>query len=349
MRAQGQLLSEFEDLRSSNPTIRAIDAASRLGVSEGALVETRAATKQVTRLAPQGAGFAELIAAMPSVGRVMTLTRNPAAVHETKGVFGDADFHGAMGQVTGQIDLRLFTQDWYAGYHITEETKSGVRYSIQIFSGGGTAILKIFATDETDARAWSLIVDRFSGGGPVEFEAPPPARADLPDDEIDLVELRSRWRKLEHSHGFFGMLRDLNVGRQQALRLAGGDLARPIDPAAAHVLLDGASAAHIPIMCFVGNTGAIQIFSGLIDRVVMMGAWLNVLDADFNLHLRTDMVRTAWVVTKPTSMRGQITSVELFDSDGEMVCQFFGQRSPGECEHPKWRELVQRLPLSGTV
>ncbi len=65
--------------------------------------------------------------------------------------------------------------------------------------------------------------------------------------------------------------------------------------------------------------------------------WLNVLDDDFNMHLRDTAVASAWVVKKPT-VDGIVTSLELFDDKGDNLVIFFGKRKPGE---PRGRSLAQ--------
>jgi len=96
-------------------------------------------------------------------------------------------------------------------------------------------------------------------------------------------------------------------------------------------------------MCFVGNPGMIQIHTGPVKRVEVMGDWLNVLDLSFNLHLREDRIATTWVVRKPTA-DGIVTSVELFDATGSTMAMFFGERKPGKPELAAWRALVAEFP-----
>lgn len=350
MPATSQLLESFQSLRRKDPTLRAIDAANQLGVPEGELVDVRSLTDEVIRLAPRGTDFATTIHGLIDVGPLMTLTRNTAVVHETKGPFGKVAIDGGMGQVTGDIDLRLFLNQWHAGYAISEETKSGLRHSIQIFDAKGASVLKIYASEDTDKAAWDALlaqnVDRSEVA--ISFAPAETPKVDLPDEEIDVETLRERWRNLQHSHDFFAILREVGAGRHQALRLAGQEFAQPLPVGSVHSLLLGASSTETPIMCFVGNPGCIQIYSGLIDRIVEMGPWLNVLDDRFNLHMRQDKVASAWLVRKPTSKRGLITSIELFDSHNTMICQFFGNRPPGATENPAWRELAEGL-LQETV
>jgi putative hemin transport protein len=108
-------------------------------------------------------------------------------------------------------------------------------------------------------------------------------------------------------------------------------------------MLETASMHQVPIMVLVGNPGMIQIHSGPVTRVVAMQEWLNVLDSDFNLHLREDRVAELWRVAKPTD-DGIVTSVEAFDAAGERIAAFFGQRKPGTPELQSWRALAEALP-----
>jgi putative hemin transport protein len=91
---------------------------------------------------------------------------------------------------------------------------------------------------------------------------------------------------------------------------------------------------------FVGNRHCIQIHSGPVRNLRWLDSWLNVLDAEFNLHLQTRGVTELWRVRKPSS-DGIITSWEAFDAQGELVLQLFGARKPGVPELPEWRALAE--------
>ena len=51
-----------------------------------------------------------------------------------------------MGQVVGEIDLRLFLRHWAFGYVLDEDTRSGPRRSLQFFDRAGAAVHKVYAT-----------------------------------------------------------------------------------------------------------------------------------------------------------------------------------------------------------
>ena len=126
-------------------------------------------------------------------------------------------------------------------------------------------------------------------------------------------ELRDRWSRLTDVHQFFGMLKALKLSRQQAVRMVGEDYAWLLDGDALGAMLHHAAAGEIPIMCFVGNRGCIQIHSGPVKAIKPMGPWINVLDETFHLHLRTDHIRELWAVRKPTR-DGHVTSLEAYDA-----------------------------------
>ena len=81
-------------------------------------------------------------------------------------------------------------------------------------------------------------------------------------------------------------------------------------------------------MVFVGNRHCIQIHTGPVSNLKWMDTWFNVLDPQFNLHLKANDVHTLWRVRKP-STDGVITSWEAFDAKGELILQLFGERKPG--------------------
>lgn len=338
MDSEGNLAGRWQRFRQENPKVRIRDAARALGTSEGELVATGCGAN-VRRLR---ADWTELLKALPSLGRVMALTRNEQCVHERHGAYEDVSVTGPMGLVLGpDIDLRLFLSSWRHVFAVTE----GERRSIQIFDQSGVAVHKVYATAETDAQAFAALIDRFlhddqSPG--IATEAAPAPTAARPDSAVDVAAFRDRWSKLEDTHDFFSMLRKLKLDRTQAFRLAGPGFARALDVNAARAVLEGAAASEMPIMIFVGNRGCIQIHTGTVKHLVTTGPWLNVLDPEFNLHLREDGIASAWLVRKPTR-DGDVTSVEIFDAAGDTIAMLFGKRKPGQAEDSAWRSFANGL------
>ena len=160
---------------------------------------------------------------------------------------------------------------------------------------------------------------------------------------VSADDLRDRWSKLTDVHQFFGMLRTLKLDRQQAMRMVGQDYAWQLDTDAVAAMFNHVARDGLPIMCFVGSRGCVQIHSGPVRSIKPMGPWLNVLDETFHLHLRVDHIREVWAVRKPTR-EGHVTSLEAYGADGNLIIQFFGQRHEGEVERADWRFLAENMP-----
>ena len=137
------------------------------------------------------------------------------------------------------------------------------------------------------------------------------------------------------------MLRDLGVGRTQALRL-GGQWSRKVPTSSLETALDKARAAGLDIMVFVGNRGNIEIHTGPVNKLARVGDWTNVLDPGFNLHVDTRGIDSAWVVRK-TCSDGEVTSLEMYDATGSNICLLFGRRKPGQKEQEGWRGLLASI------
>lgn len=328
-------------LKASEPKLRIRDAAQRLGVSEMELVALNLG-QGATRLCGP---WADVIRALPGLGRVMALTRNEHAVHEKTGVYENVEVGGPHGLVLGaDIDLRLFLAQWKHGFAVREATGDLVRHSLQFFDRHGGAVHKVYMNANSDMDRYAALVEQFRHAEQAAPAAEPaaPVTPPLADGAIDVPAFVAAWDALKDTHEFFPMLRKHKLARTQALRLAGPDRARPVANASLRATLEAAGARDLPIMVFVGNAGCIQIHTGPVKALRATGPWFNVLDPGFNLHLRETAVASSWVVTKPTS-DGPVTSLELFDASGENIALLFGKRKPGQPEDAAWHALAHGL------
>jgi putative hemin transport protein len=334
---------EIRAARTNNPKTRERDLAGELGISEAELVAAHCGDGAL-RLEPDANA---LLAGLEAVGEVMALTRNDSAVHEKIGVYDKVvtGAHNAMA-LGKDIDLRIFPKAWAFGFAVEKRDGDAIRRSLQFFDAAGEAVHKVHLRPASNLYAYQKLVAQLESpnqDSALEVLPYPAAEPQTPDTLVDLSQLRERWSKLSDIHQFFGMLRALNLGRRQAVRLVGQDYAWTLDNDAVGSMLRHAADQSLPIMCFVGNHGCIQIHSGPIANIKPMGPWINILDETFHLHLRLDHIRETWAVRKPTK-DGHVTSIEAYGADGEMIIQFFGQREEGSREREDWRFLVENLP-----
>lgn len=345
------LRERFAAARSSGK--RAKDAAESIGVTEGQAVAAHAGAHELAlKATPLKGPWVEILQALELCGPVMALTRNESTVHEKTGVYRNISAQGHMGLALGEdIDLRIFFSRWHAGFYVFEpanDPKNPASESLQFFDAHGVAVHKVFARPETDREAFRDVANQFTDADKVHAFTPAvPKDAPRPDADIDAAALAQGWSEMKDTHEFFGLIGKAGAERQQAFRLVEGRFTQKADLTVVRKLLDEASMDGTPIMVFVGSLGCIQIHTGPVKRIEPMATptarWINVLDAGFNLHLREDMVKSAWIVEKPTA-EGLVTSVEVFDGAGELMAMFFGARKPGVPELQAWRDIVARLP-----
>ena len=345
------LRERFSAARASGK--RTKDAAAHLNISEGAAIAAHAGVHNYALKATSLKGpWVELLQALELCGPVIALTRNESTVHEKVGIYQNISATGHMGLALGEaIDLRLFFSRWHAGFSVFEPANNADNppsQSLQFFDAHGMAIHKIFARAETDREVFNDIINQYADANKVTEFTPAPAKPAIkPDADLDAAGFAQAWSEMTDTHQMFGLLNKFGAERQQAFRLVEGRFAERAKPEIVHRLLDEAAIDGTSIMVFVSSSGCIQIHSGPVKRIEPMvtptAQWINVLDEGFNLHLREDMIQNAWIVSKPTD-DGIVTSVEVFDTNGDLMAMFFGSRKPGIPELQAWRDIAARLP-----
>ena len=340
----------FSTMRRDGPR-RHRDIAKILSISEAELLAAHCGevppqetvALEATRLNHQ---WPEQISTLETLGPLMALTRNASCVHEKTGVYQPVSQTGDVGIVLGEaIDLRIFYNNWHLGFAVIEKTARGLQHSLQYFDRYGVAVHKIFLLPDTNIKAFLDVKNRFAKkeqSSSVSIAPQTISKAERADCEIDLVGLQREWSAMGDTHDFFLLLKKYSVSRLQAFRLVGTGFAQAVRPGECRRILNLASDQRIPVMVFVSNPGIIQIHTGLIKNISVTNGWLNVLDPDFNMHLRQDQIAHVWVVRKPT-LDGVVTSLELFDHSGELILMLFGQRKPGQPENIQWRAVLDRL------
>ena len=339
---RNELTEMYLDYKSNNPKARIRNAANDLCVSELELVLTQV-DDEVQVIADD---LETVFTGIEALGEVMALTRNDSTVHERKGVYEKPSFskHHIL-FANPDIDLRIFPGTWK--FFLVVENKENDRKSIQFFNKYGEALHKIYLTNKSVVEAYDALKQKlnFAAIDTVELEAKPEAtpsteRTSLSSEEAQ--EFKTAWLNLTDTHQFFGMLKKFNLARTSALEYAPEGHAFAVDNKVVESMLNEVSATDMEIMCFVGNSGMIQIHTGKAKKIVWHGPWINVLDPSFNLHLKLEDIAQAWMVKKPTE-DGAVHAIECFNAEGEMLVQFFGKRKPGIPELDTWKTLCENL------
>ncbi|WP_437611093.1 hemin-degrading factor [Erwinia sp. V71] len=334
---------QYQALKAANPKKYARDLARDMGISEAELTDARTG-HEAQRLRSE---MADILQALEAVGETRSITRNEYAVHEHVGHYTNLNLGPHAGLVLNPraLDLRLFVSQWHSVFALQEQSPRGERNSVQFFDAHGDAVLKVYATDNTDRAAWDALIARFSA-----TEASPlsvtPASAARFSESVDAAQIEQEWRGMTDVHQFFPLLKRHNISRQQAFHAVADDLAYQVSNDALRQLLTAAQQQANEIMIFVGNRGCVQIFTGKVEKLLPMDNWLNIFNPQFTLHLIEDSIAESWITRKPGS-DGIVTSLELFAADGTQIAQLYGQRTEGEAEQPVWREQLASLTREG--
>lgn len=328
--------------RAEHPKLRARDLAQKLNISEAQLVAADVG-QGVRAIHPHPD---RIMVAVPLLGEVMALTRNESCVNEKVGIYDNyrSGTHASM-VLTEAIDLRIFPAHWQYAFAVEHDTESGVHRSLQVFDNAGDAVHKIHLRETSHHDQWQILVDGLAlprqhdtieVATRMAVEAPKadPAKAET---------LRTEWAKMTDTHQFLRLCSKLKMNRLGAYRIAGAPLVRALRPQAVEAMLQAVMHDDVEVMVFVGNRGCIQIHNGPIRSLKPVGPWQNVMDPDFNLHLRADHVAEVWAVEKPTQ-RGPALSVEAFGADGSLIFQVFPVSKEGRDNRPAWRRIVESLP-----
>ena len=357
----GRMCATVNDIRKSfvglrvEKKLRHKEIADFLQLTEAELIDAHVGVSKldVVRSSPNLAkairlkkSWPEIIKLTEGLGEVMALTRNPYAVHEKIGKYENVSLQGDIGLVAGKgIDLRLFYRQWEFAYIFEEGKQETLQKSLQFFDEYGQAIHKIFLLPESRHTHLDHMVHQMADSNQdpgifIHSKRDEPLQNQVKLKDSDLVSFKSDWVSLQDTHDFFNILKKYQLNRLEALTLIGDGYAQKLEANSVKFLLESAGHLEVPLTIYVGNRGAVQIYSGLIKNVMGTKDWLNIFDPAFNFHLKISELPSVWLVRKP-SKDGVITSLEILDAAGEVIAMIFGERILGKSESADWRSLLE--------
>jgi len=332
------LKKKWDDFLIENPKKRIRDVAKALNVSEMELLATDLLSSVYCL-----AGDIKLMAKeFKTLGKVFSLVRNEWAVNEKTGTFKKLAGMEHVGLFLGEIDQRLFFKKWNYGFFVNQNNKQ----SIQIFDRNGDAILKIYKQDETKESAWNDLIESFKDDKTkvLDFSIAQ-NKQKIEPVKIDSTQFSKRWAAIKDVHQYAQLLHELNMTRKQAFEKAPNEFAHRLSNEDVLSVIQDIQGKQVPVVLFVGNKGAIQIFTGKFERIVVMDKWYNVFNKDFTLHLDSSGIDQFWLVRRPSAY-GVISSIELLDQKGNTIMQIFGERAPKDLELESWRDILNAYQLN---
>jgi len=316
------------------------EIAENLHISEGELIAAHigaeaTALMRATRLQPR---WVEVLTALASLGEVMALTRNASCVHEKEGRYAAVTGASVRGV---HIDLHCHFAQWQHGFAVEESGEKGVQRSLQFYDATGTAVHKVFLRPHSDLSAYLALVDHYADAN----QQPGITVQSLPVTgvEADFPAFLAAWDAVSDARDLHALLAQSQGGALSYLQQMCAESVLAVSVNAARTLLENAATEAVSVCILVGNAGVTQAHQGAVDKVVVMGPWLNVLDPGFNLHLREDHIASAWVVVQ-SSVQGMFSALTLLDQSGGLIALFAADRVADKPEAVAWAALIDRLP-----
>lgn len=312
------LKRRWDELRENRPQLRIREAASALEVSEVELLATGCG-ENATRL---DADWQGLLGGIESLGKVMALTRNDDAVHEKTGFYQSIRLTDTGGQIQGDnIDLFLDFRHWYSAFAVTEQTRQGARNSLQFFDRDGTAVHKIYMTENRCIPAYRALIERYRSEDQSQRQYVEPPVLNI--DSVAAVAGNDRLGQAWHER----LIASGTVPYQSTEPLQTERLPPPLF----RRFMEKASEVGAGLTVLVGNAGALQVHSGPIEKLMITGPWFNVLDDGFNLHLKEDALAELRLAERRAG-NTSVNTLELYDAAGRHIAMIlFEHADLGEC------------------
>lgn len=327
------------------------DIAEELGICEGEVINKRLG-KDVKII--NASNIKDFISDLEALGEVKCITRNSGAVSVQQGKYTNQYLNGykkvnisaEAGLVLnpGELDIRMFFKHWNAIFYIDENKNGKQLKSFQIFDRYGKAIHKIFITELTNLDALYFILEKYKCDIIKSFLFTQKKESDnylKKDCKFDDVIDRD-WREMKEVHDFYILMNKYKMSRQQLFNSVGDDLAYQVDNTSLNDILLLTKEKNEALTVFIANTGCVQIYTGLINKIFYRDEWLNIFNNKNKIHLRHESIDECWVVRKPGE-HGYVTSLEVFSKYGEQIVQIYGQRNENEKERDSWRNIISSI------
>ena len=313
-----------------------------LGYSEAQLLSTSCG-ESVVRLRPD---WENILLGIKRIGTVMVLTQNDNAISKNIGTYPINNCReNEFSTIGSQIQLRLNVNNWRMAFAVEENNEGTSLRSFQFFDEHGTAVHKVYLTKESNAKVYDDIVkiNRKEDQTPLlhveksettsSVNIPPP---------INISEFEQKWLKLSDVHDFQKFLTKYGIGRVQAYNLVKDQLACRVNNNGLNKILLLAAEKCVPLMFFVQNTGVVQIQSGLIEKVKLIGNWVNVIAHDFTVQINKKNIHSSWIVNKQTE-DGIVTSFEIYDRNEKKIAMLYAKRDINRNIPSKWTTLLNSI------
>lgn len=332
------LALQWSNYQQQHPKIRIREAAVNLGISEAELVAVRCGNENI-RLRTE---FGDILKALKKLGKLLAVTRNDFIVHEIRGQYLQMQLRGNVGMFFPPgLDTRFFFDSWQSVFAVNE----GGQFSIQFFDRYGIAAHKVYMTQQTPLKIFHQLVKDFQSNLQSTTELVEPLPVKVKAAALDAEELHDKWAAMRDVQEASRLIKTLAAGdNQQVYRALGGQYACPLQVNIVEQLFETLAQKKMDLMILVMGRAAVQSYAGKIHQILRAGPWFTILDAEFNLHIKSDGIASVWLVRKPTD-DGWITSLDIFDQQGNELMVICDNRSRCRPEKTVWTDTLLEVAV----
>ncbi len=327
--ATHRLYQAFVGVRQAQPNLGLKGWSQLLNSSEGELQASRLGHEEVRPLTD----LFSLLYQLAGLGEVEIRSFNRSGWASYKGHFAPPDLcldcPGYLGLEfrSGSLRLQMNMESWYWGCAVTDYPEGKeTQKSLQFFDQAGERFLKLQATSETSAVGWSRLLQRFA---PTPIASKPLFDVTQPSCGLtcpkDMTSFTQEWRLMASPNQVHRLLKRHQASYLGSLQRLDKKFAREVSLDALEQLLKQVqalpSAPNKPCleMRFFAS-GCLQEVVGELQAPRLHLKQMCLAYAEGCMHLDPQCLEEAWVVRKPQG-EGWVTSLEIFDDQGELIVQ----------------------------
>ena len=336
---------DWQSYLRRQPLARIHHVAAALQVSEAELVAANCGLKAI-RLSPD---WPQMVSDLQSFGKVSAITRNPCVTYRQTGYYQNIQCMGDSAIVHGrELELGFNFAHWHSAFAVEEQNVNGRHQSLRFFDGNGNSIHEISMIEQSCLSAYRAFIRNYKA--PDKFAAPliSPSLSSVPSSNNPVTgeKLQNGWKACKKLQDFPELFKQYGLTRYQALQLlAESHFAVSINPAVFSEFIHTLVEMALPVMIYVRNQGAVQIYNGSLEKVKVSGANLSLLNYGAELHFDMSRIDSLWVVKKTIESR-MLSSLELYDAQRQPIALIYGRHDAETREDRRWRELTDSLSFS---
>ena len=332
-----QILRNLETLPHTNLA----EAAAALAVPEAVLVHIRR-SPDLVRLKPD---WPALFGALKSLGSCTLQLRASAGVQRAECAIahtGITPSTTVLHSDLGLAELRVLHPRLGSVWAVCAEGHAAGPMGIRVFDRHGNLAFEFLHGNQTDRAAFARLVSKLRAND--QNQDPPCAPAPMalanPEPPKQPEALVRAWAGLRDAKHILRIQRQFGVDRLSLYRALDPSFTTPLHSGGLRDMLERCVHEELRVALSVGNRAAVQVHTGIIERVAQMGRHLTITEPTFFLLHDERSISSLWIVRRPDPL-GLRTSIEALSPSGDVLLSLRSPAVPDVGESWRWRRALE--------